>query len=323
MMFSVVPVYASQHDMEITTADANTGLTFRAAINAALQALVSQNTGATAPTTTYAGMFWADTTASLLKMRNKANSAWVTLGPLDTDMLGYLTLATDQTVTAQHTISPGSAKPPFVLGANAQAQLVVGLAAQTAVTATSATSATSATTATSATSATNATNADNIKVSSNDTTPGYLNGKLVAGSNITLTEGTDGGNETLSIAATGVADGAITTVKMATGAATGVKQSRLITQVGGTTTTVTTADDVITVTSSSTRVVNLYAVSGNTGRILTIISLESALTVTPSGSEKIGNTAAGSSTYTVPALGSVTILCTGVLWRIIGSHVTL
>jgi len=41
------------------------------------------------------------------------------------------------------------------------------------------------------------------KVSSNDTTAGYLNGKLVAGSNVTLTENNDGGNETLTIAATG------------------------------------------------------------------------------------------------------------------------
>lgn len=40
-----------------------------------------------------------------------------------------------------------------------------------------------------------------VKVSSNDTTPGYLNGKLTAGTGITLTEGSDGGNETLSIAA--------------------------------------------------------------------------------------------------------------------------
>jgi len=40
------------------------------------------------------------------------------------------------------------------------------------------------------------------KVSSNDTTAGFLNGKLVAGSNVTFTENNDGGNETLSIAAT-------------------------------------------------------------------------------------------------------------------------
>ena len=39
------------------------------------------------------------------------------------------------------------------------------------------------------------------QVSSNDNTPGYLNGKLVAGTNITLTEANDGGNETLTIAA--------------------------------------------------------------------------------------------------------------------------
>jgi hypothetical protein len=41
------------------------------------------------------------------------------------------------------------------------------------------------------------------KVSSNDTTAGYLNGKLVAGTNITLTENNDGGNETLTISAAG------------------------------------------------------------------------------------------------------------------------
>ena len=40
------------------------------------------------------------------------------------------------------------------------------------------------------------------KVSANDTTAGFLNGKLVAGSNISFTEGSDGGNETLTIAAT-------------------------------------------------------------------------------------------------------------------------
>jgi hypothetical protein len=43
--------------------------------------------------------------------------------------------------------------------------------------------------------------AEKAKVSSNDTTAGYLNGKLVAGDNITLTEVGDGGNETLEIAA--------------------------------------------------------------------------------------------------------------------------
>lgn len=46
-----------------------------------------------------------------------------------------------------------------------------------------------------------------VSVSNNDSTPGYLNGKLVAGTNITLTEGSDGGNETLTVAASGASEG--------------------------------------------------------------------------------------------------------------------
>lgn len=43
---------------------------------------------------------------------------------------------------------------------------------------------------------------ESAKVSSNDTTAGYLNGKLVAGTGISLVEGSDGGNETLTINST-------------------------------------------------------------------------------------------------------------------------
>jgi hypothetical protein len=42
---------------------------------------------------------------------------------------------------------------------------------------------------------------EKAKVSSNDTTPGFLNGKLVAGTNVTLTENNNGGDETLTISA--------------------------------------------------------------------------------------------------------------------------
>ena len=45
---------------------------------------------------------------------------------------------------------------------------------------------------------------EKIKISANDTTAGYLNGKLVAGTNITLTENNDGANETLTISTTTV-----------------------------------------------------------------------------------------------------------------------
>ena len=45
-----------------------------------------------------------------------------------------------------------------------------------------------------------------VKVSSNDSTTGFLNGKLVQGTNITLTENNDGADETLTIAATATTD---------------------------------------------------------------------------------------------------------------------
>ena len=44
---------------------------------------------------------------------------------------------------------------------------------------------------------------DKVSVSADDTTPSYLNGKLVAGTNISLTEGSGGGDETLTAAFTG------------------------------------------------------------------------------------------------------------------------
>lgn len=69
----------SQNDMVIANAD---GATVRADLSAALQALVGQNSGATAPSTTYPFMFWFDTANSLLKIRNSADSAWVTVASL-------------------------------------------------------------------------------------------------------------------------------------------------------------------------------------------------------------------------------------------------
>lgn len=74
-----------QHDFEITTADANTGPSMRAAINEALQALASGSLGLTEPGTPYAGQFWADITSGLLKQRNSGNTAWVERGNLDDD----------------------------------------------------------------------------------------------------------------------------------------------------------------------------------------------------------------------------------------------
>jgi hypothetical protein len=66
----------SQHDYVIDNQD---GASFRADINNALAAAVSLNSGLTEPSTTYPYMLWQDTTAGVLKQRNAANNAWVTL----------------------------------------------------------------------------------------------------------------------------------------------------------------------------------------------------------------------------------------------------
>lgn len=58
------------------------GAPVRAAFNSALEAVTTKQSGATAPSTTYPFMEWADTANDLLKMRNAANSAWITKGTL-------------------------------------------------------------------------------------------------------------------------------------------------------------------------------------------------------------------------------------------------
>lgn len=72
----------AQHDMNI----ANQGFpAFRADLNDALGALVSNSSGATAPSTTFAHQFWVDTAAdpSVLKIRNADNDAWITIGSIN------------------------------------------------------------------------------------------------------------------------------------------------------------------------------------------------------------------------------------------------
>jgi len=70
----------SQHDLDI----ANQGFpATRADINNALQALGSSNSGATAPSTTYANQLWYDTANNILKIRNEDNDAWISLIYLD------------------------------------------------------------------------------------------------------------------------------------------------------------------------------------------------------------------------------------------------
>ena len=90
----------AQHDYVIAN---QSGAAFRSDLNNGLSAIVSQNSGSAEPSTTYAYQWWADTTTGLLKIRNAANSAWVTVGTLATTNLGLAPLASPTftgTVTA-------------------------------------------------------------------------------------------------------------------------------------------------------------------------------------------------------------------------------
>jgi hypothetical protein len=73
----------AEHDFVIDNASASAA---RADINSALLAIVSNSSKATAPTVTFAYQWWNDTTANILKMRNSANSAWISIGTLDNSL---------------------------------------------------------------------------------------------------------------------------------------------------------------------------------------------------------------------------------------------
>lgn len=70
----------AQHDYVIDNQGASPA---RDDLNNVFQAIMSMNSGATAPSTTVANMIWYDTANDLLKMRNEANSGWITLGTVD------------------------------------------------------------------------------------------------------------------------------------------------------------------------------------------------------------------------------------------------
>lgn len=71
----------AQHDYVIDNQSAPAA---RTDINNALAAIVSNNSSGSEPTVKYAGMWWVDTTANQLKIRNEANDAWVTIGDFQT-----------------------------------------------------------------------------------------------------------------------------------------------------------------------------------------------------------------------------------------------
>lgn len=101
----------AQHDYEIANAAA---ASVRADINNALGAVVSLNSGTTAPSTTFAYQLWADTSVGQLKIRDAANSAWITVGTLASTNLGLLALGGGTMTGALLGNAAGAAATPSI-----------------------------------------------------------------------------------------------------------------------------------------------------------------------------------------------------------------
>ena len=89
----------AQADLNVANAS---GASFRQDINNQLLALGTLQSGASAPSTTYAYMLWADTANDLLKVRNSGNSGWIEVGTLSLENWGFgrLRLETTQLTTS-------------------------------------------------------------------------------------------------------------------------------------------------------------------------------------------------------------------------------
>ena len=88
----------STHDYVIAN---QTGANTRSDLNNAFSAIVSNNSSATEPTTTYAYQWWADTGNDLLKQRNAADSAWISILTLSTGAVSNAPVADDSITLAK------------------------------------------------------------------------------------------------------------------------------------------------------------------------------------------------------------------------------
>jgi len=89
------------------------GSAFRSELNSTLSAILSLNSGSTAPTTTVAYSLWADTTTGLLKIRDSSNSSFITVGALGSVNLGLASLA-GATMTGAFAATAGSVASPGI-----------------------------------------------------------------------------------------------------------------------------------------------------------------------------------------------------------------
>ncbi len=148
------------------------------------------NVGPSVPTSPFAGMLWFDTGNHLLGVRNEANNAWLSIWdiannkPVITNLVDEITgLMIAPAVAGDGLVQDGSGNldvnvddSSIELSGDALRVKALGITVGKL-----------------------ATGNAQVSVSANDSTPGILNGKLIGGTGITLVEGSDGADETLTI----------------------------------------------------------------------------------------------------------------------------
>jgi hypothetical protein len=88
----------SQNSAVLPTTGTVSGLTMTQNMNLALDSLLTNFSGSSAPAPAQAGQYWVDTSvagAFVLKQRNSANTAWITIGKIDLPNLGAAQRAGD------------------------------------------------------------------------------------------------------------------------------------------------------------------------------------------------------------------------------------
>ena len=93
----------AQHDYTI---DNQTFPSYRTDHNNSLSAIVSNNSGASAPSTTYAYQWWYDTSTNILKLRNADNDAWINIGTFDQTNDTVTLVGTESTLPTITSIAP-------------------------------------------------------------------------------------------------------------------------------------------------------------------------------------------------------------------------
>jgi len=107
----------------------------RTDLNNALVALASNSSGSTEPSTTHANQWWYETDVNILKVRNEANNAWISIAVLDQASNNVLSITTQGLTLAGTAISATGAELNKLAGATVTTAEINKLAGATVTTA--------------------------------------------------------------------------------------------------------------------------------------------------------------------------------------------